>query len=353
MGWDYFERQTTMIVMDCNGWRVKELRSSTTRKSMQHLLRVAGVVALLFPSDASAEVGTFADGTRLSVQSYELKGNLVVMRTLHGKLQSVPRSYVDLEATARINGSPKPIALPPQSVANDPPPSPRPASTTTSPTLQTPPPGGDGTMAPRPPSLPHELVSTAPSPAQMSALHTSLPAFSPPPPRAPEVMAGDQEGRITVRATRLVEPIVLDGKLDDPVYSRVKPLTGFIQQEPQEGEPATEQTDSWIFFDDRNFYIGARCWDSHPERMVANEMRRDNGNIAQNKNLTMVLDPSYARRNGFSFAVNPLGALRDQAVGDEGQSNNTDWNTVWDARAFIFDQGWTLEIAIPFKSLRF
>jgi len=340
-----------VIVMDCNGWR--ELRSSTTRKSMQHLLRVAGVVALFLPWDASAEVVTFADGTRLSVQSYELKGNLVVMRTLNGKLQSVPRSYVDLEATARINGSPKPIALPPQSVANDPPPSPRPASTTTSPTLQTPPPGGDGTMAPRPPSLPHELVATAPSPAQMSALHTSLPAFSPPPPLAPEVMVRDDEGRITVRATRLAEPIVFDGKLDDPVYSRVKPLTGFIQQEPQEGEPATEQTDSWIFFDDSNFYVAVRCWDSHPERMVVNEMRRDNNNITRNENVTLVIDTFYDRRNGFYFMSTPLGALRDMAVGDEGQSNNVDWNTVWDAKASMFEQGWMLEMAIPFKSLRF
>src|SRR3989304_6990502 len=121
MGWDFFERQTRVIVMDCNGWRVKELRSSISRKSMQHLLRVAGVVALLFPWDTSAEVVTFADGTRLSVQSYQLKGNLMVMRTLDGKFQSVPRSYVDLEATARINGSPKPIPLPPQSVPAAPP----------------------------------------------------------------------------------------------------------------------------------------------------------------------------------------------------------------------------------------
>ncbi|HEX9722759.1 MAG TPA: DUF5916 domain-containing protein, partial [Vicinamibacteria bacterium] len=311
-------------------------------KSMQHLLRVAGVVALLFPWDASAEVVTFADGTRLSVQSYELKGNLVVMRTLNGKLQSVPRSYVDLEATAGINGSPKPIALPPQSVANDPPPSPRPDSTTTSPTLPTPPPGGDG-MAPRPPSLPHEAVATA-SPA---------PAFSPPPPSAPEVMARDQEGRITVRATRLVEPIVLDGKLDDPVYSQVKAITGFIQQEPHEGQPATESTDVWLLFDDRNFYIAGRCWDSHPERMVANEMRRDNNNIFQNENISVNIDTLYDRRNGFYFQTNPLGAIRDQAIGDEGQTIDGDWNTVWDVKASVFDRGWIFEMAIPFKSLRF
>src|SRR3990172_3510348 len=171
MGWDYFERQTTMIVIDCNGWRVKELRSSTTRRSMQHLLRVAGVVALFLPWDASAEVVTFADGTRLSVQSYELKGNLVVMRTLNGKLQSVPRSYVDLGATARINGSPKPIALPPQSVPAAPSAPSKEASTT-----------------PSPPETASQAPAMTPSPPKKtsspSAMASPPPAMtSPPPPR--------------------------------------------------------------------------------------------------------------------------------------------------------------------------
>ena len=177
--------------------------------------------------------------------------------------------------------------------------------------------------------------------------------FGPPPPSAPEVMARDEQGRMTLRATRLAEPLVLDGKLDDPVYSQVKAMTDFIQQEPNDGEPATEQTEVWILFDDRNFYVSARCWDSHPERIVANEMRRDNAGIFQNANLAILLDPFYDRRNGYQFQINPLAALRDQQIGDEGQANNVDWNTVWDAKASIDDKGWIVEIAIPFKSLRF
>jgi hypothetical protein len=87
--------------------------------------------------------------------------------------------------------------------------------------------------------------------------------------------------------------------------------------------------------------------------MVINEMRRDNFNIFQNENVTLVFDTFYDRRNGFFFQTNPLGALRDQAVGDEGQTNNQDWNTVWNVKASVFDQGWMVEIAIPFKSLRY
>ena len=87
--------------------------------------------------------------------------------------------------------------------------------------------------------------------------------------------------------------------------------------------------------------------------MIANEMRRDHNNITRNEHIVMVVDTDYDRRNGFYFAVNAIGALRDQSVGDEGQSNSTDWNTVWDAKASIFDQGWMVEMVIPFKSLRF
>jgi hypothetical protein len=175
----------------------------------------------------------------------------------------------------------------------------------------------------------------------------------PAPPVPPAIVSRDENGRVTLRATRIPEPLVLDGKLDEEVYSRVPAVADFIQQEPNEGEPATEKTEAWVFFDDENVYVSARCWDSHPERMIINEMRRDNFNIFQNENVTLVFDTFYDRRNGFFFQTNPLGALRDQAVGDEGQTNNQDWNTVWDVKASVFDQGWMVEIAIPFKSLRY
>ncbi len=180
-----------------------------------------------------------------------------------------------------------------------------------------------------------------------------LPSFSPPAPIPPEVIARDEQGRITVRATRLAEPLVVDGKLDDGVYSRVKSVTGFIQQEPDEGEPASEESEAWIFFDDDSLYVAVRCWDSQPERMVAKELRRDHPNIRQDENFSLVFDTDYDRRNGVYFATNPLAAIRDQAVGDEGRSNNLDWNTVWDVKTSVDDGGWAFEMVIPFKSLRF
>jgi hypothetical protein len=175
----------------------------------------------------------------------------------------------------------------------------------------------------------------------------------PSPPQFPETVTRDASGGVTVLAVRVDEPLVVDGKLDDAAYSRVRPAGGFVQQEPHEGSPATEDTDVWVFFDDRNVYVSGRCWDSHPERMIVNELRRDHNNVNQNESVTVVFDTFYDRRNGVYFQTNPLGMIRDQLVIDEGQSNNPDWNTVWNVRADTFEKGWTFEMAIPFRSLRF
>lgn len=156
---------------------------------------------------------------------------------------------------------------------------------------------------------------------------------------------------VTVRAVRLREPLVVDGRLSESVYTTIPAIDGFIQQEPTEGAPASEATEAWIFYDDRNVYVSARCWDSHPEREVLTELRRDQNNITQNESFTVVFDTFHDRRNGLFFQTNALGALRDQAVVDDAL--NISWNTVWNVRTQRFEQGWTLEMVIPFKSLRY
>lgn len=155
-----------------------------------------------------------------------------------------------------------------------------------------------------------------------------------------------------MRAVRLNAPLVIDGRLDDEVYRAVPAVGDFVQQEPKEGAAATEKTDVWVFFDADNVYFSARCWDSHPEREVANEKRRDNPNIQDGDSLTVLLDTFYDRRTGYFFQTNSLGALRDQQVSDE-RNANVDWNTVWDAKANRDEDGWTFEMVIPFKSLRY
>jgi hypothetical protein len=86
--------------------------------------------------------------------------------------------------------------------------------------------------------------------------------------------------------------------------------------------------------------------------MIANEMRRDSAAIINNENIILILDTFHDRRNGFVFMVNALGGMRDEQISDEANPN-IDWNGVWSSGARRFEQGWTAEIAIPFKSLRY
>ena len=174
-----------------------------------------------------------------------------------------------------------------------------------------------------------------------------------PMPVAPEVVARNDQGGTTVRATRLTQEIRLDGRLDEAVYRTVQPITGFIQQIPDEGAPASERTEVWLLFDENSLYVTARAFDSAPpSEWVANEMRHDVGQLRQNDSFSLLLDTFHDRRNGVAFLVTPIGGYSDFAITNEGNVN-TDWNVVWDMRTGRFEGGWTVEIEIPFKSLRY
>ena len=96
----------------------------------------------------------------------------------------------------------------------------------------------------------------------------------PPAPVPPATITRTPEGRATIRAVRLRTPLRIDGRLDEAVYAEVPPISDFIQNDPKPGEVATEKTDMWILFDAQRVYVVARCWETQPERIVANEMRR-------------------------------------------------------------------------------
>jgi hypothetical protein len=174
-----------------------------------------------------------------------------------------------------------------------------------------------------------------------------------PPPVPPESITRDDRGRATVRAIRLDAPLTVDGRLDESVYSDHRPFGDFVQVAPVADAPSTERTDVWVTYDDTNVYVTCRCWDSSPpEDWVANELRRDTPGLRNNEHFGVMFDTFYDRRSGMMFYANPLGARADYSVVDEG-SPNTDWNPVWDVAGGQFDGGWVVEIAIPFKSLRY
>ena len=133
---------------------------------------------------------------------------------------------------------------------------------------------------------------------------------------------------------------------------QVPPIDGFVQQLPEAGVPPTEETDAWVFHDDDNLYVAARLWDSEPDGLIANEMQRDSFQLVNNDFFSVGLDTFYDRRNGVTFLVNAIGGFMDFAITDE-DNPNMDWNAIWDVRTGRFDGGWTVEMEVPFKSLRF
>ena len=191
-------------------------------------------------------------------------------------------------------------------------------------------------------------LTAAPAAAQQATV-----IDRPPAPVAPAVVSRVSAGQATVRAIKLSAPLTLDGVLDEAVYAKEAPFGGLIQVAPDAGAPATERSDLWITYDDRNIYLSCRCYDTAPpEKWIANELRRDTGGLRNNDHVGVLFDTFYDRRSGFAFYTNPLGARADYSIVDEGQSN-TDWNPVWTSKTGRFDGGWTVEMAIPFKSLRY
>ena len=179
-----------------------------------------------------------------------------------------------------------------------------------------------------------------------------VPLFGPPPPVPPAVITRGPDGGVTARAVRVDEPLRIDGRLDEPVYARVRAMSDFIQNDPVEGAPASEKTELWILFDSDNVYVVARCWESRPDLIMASEMRRDNTRIVRDDNFAWSFDTFYDRRNAVLFEVSAVGGRIDAQVTNE-QQISIDWNPVWDVSVARFDGGWTMEAALPFKSLRY
>jgi hypothetical protein len=212
--------------------------------------------------------------------------------------------------------------------------------------------------------LPRLIIATAvvlcasPVSAQIGQLETGplsdgLVIDGPAPPEAPEMISRDESGRATVRSIRLREPLHVDGRLDEAIYTEYHPFGGFLQVAPKYLVPASEKTDVWVMFDDTNIYVAARLWDTAPpEQWVSNELRRDTNQIRENDHFGVMFDTYYDRRSGFIFYANPLGGFADYTVVDEGGSNK-DWNPVWDSRTARFEGGWSIEMRIPFKTLRY
>jgi len=181
----------------------------------------------------------------------------------------------------------------------------------------------------------------------------SIPIDGPPAPTGDALINQAGEGGATLRAVRVNEPLHIDGVIDEPFYRETPSISEFIQSVPNPGAEPTQRTEVWIGFDDENVYVSAKIWDTEgPDGWIANEMRRDSQQLRTNDNFGVWLDTFYDRRNAVGFYGNAIGGMSDLQITNEGNPN-FDWNPVRETRTALFDGGWSIEIAIPFKSLRY
>ena len=156
----------------------------------------------------------------------------------------------------------------------------------------------------------------------------------------------------TLQARWTEETIVLDGVLDEPPWLLAQPAADFVQAEPRQGEPSTQRTEVRLLFDSDNLYFGVMCFDSDPEGIVANSLSRDFSS-GDEDSFEILLDTFASSRDGFLFVTNPNGAKRDVQVSNEGRELNVSWDAIWEVKTHIDETGWSAEILIPIKTLRY
>ncbi len=175
------------------------------------------------------------------------------------------------------------------------------------------------------------------------------------------VVGQSSHDRYRVEAVRVDIGPVIDGVLDEQVWASAAVITDFVQQEPNEGAPASDRTEVRLIYDGRSLFVGVHAYSSDPGAVTATEMRLDSDRILDEDNFQIILDTFMDSRSGYMFVTNPLGAKLDQQVSEEGEGGrrgassniNRDWDGIWDVVARRTDDGWVAEIAIPVVTLRF
>ena len=155
-----------------------------------------------------------------------------------------------------------------------------------------------------------------------------------------------------MQALRLAEDesVALDGLLDEPFWDQAVPATNFIQVDPDNGAPATEETEVRIVFTREALYMGVRAFDSQPDLWLGYQRRRDEF-LSSDDRFMWTIDTFLDARSGYFFEMNPAGLMADALFGVNGQ--NRQWDGIWNARHNHDALGWTLEIEIPFRTLNF
>lgn len=154
----------------------------------------------------------------------------------------------------------------------------------------------------------------------------------------------------SLQAFRLTEPITVDGVHEPERWQGAQAATAFVQMQPAPGKPASEHTLCYLGFDEENIYLSV-ILDQESE-VLAKVLNRD-GMSDSEDGFVLILDTYHDQRTGFGFWTNPLGTQCDFRINDDGRNTDENWDTEWESATQIREGGWSLEMAIPFKSIRY
>ncbi len=186
-------------------------------------------------------------------------------------------------------------------------------------------------------------------------------------PAASAVSAGALVGRPSYNATFAPEPPTVDGTLDDAIWRTATSITEFVQVAPVEGDPATEDTEVFVAFDSTHLYLGMHAHYSNPGMMRASRVDRDRASYSDDT-ISVYFDTFLDQQRAFVFTLNGYGVQGDSLMGGSGGGGfrggggfggggvprgDRSWDALFESSGTLVDDGWTAELAIPFKSLRY
>ncbi|MBI4419116.1 MAG: carbohydrate binding family 9 domain-containing protein [Ignavibacteriales bacterium] len=163
------------------------------------------------------------------------------------------------------------------------------------------------------------------------------------------VPAGSGSKRVT--AVRVDNAPRIDGVLNESEWSLTRPATGFLQYLPLEGQPGTQPTEVRIMYDSEALYVGVTMFDADPSAIVARLARRDDQ--VESDWFSVRFDSYHDHQTAFEFTVNAAGVKIDILIANDGREEDASWDVVWESEVQITPEGWTAELRIPFKVLRF
>jgi hypothetical protein len=166
-------------------------------------------------------------------------------------------------------------------------------------------------------------------------------------------------GRPDVAVPRVETEATVDGVLDEPAWAEAVRLSGFSQYEPVDGRPAEERTDVRVWYAPDAIWFGIEAWDRQPNAIRATNADRDN--IDNDDHVLIFLDTFNDRRRAFFFGVNPLGVQQDgirsegttSAGNMFGTTNDENPDFYYESQGRLTDEGYVVEVRIPFRSLRY